>query len=431
MTPVSRLLLLVFCGLVCAPPASAQLSLPCLDADHCLSQAFDARERGDEQAALALFEASLEADPQRLRARAERALSLLRLERPQESAAEIESLLALELPENVRRNLERLLEAARDPAPPARRLRLGARLSLGHDDNVARFTDSDRDLGGVLGSQDTGNPRSDGYAEGAALLRWRSGSRAGFALRVETDLLLRRYHEQRDFDLGDLRLRLGPEWRPDDRNIVQLTPSLRRIRRSGETLLDDRLLELAWTRLWSRAVVRLGAERGDREYADPGLRVLDTRQRGYSARLQWALDAQRQWWLGLDLGRREETADLPAQSRTLRRGGIELRWQGVRDELSLVGDRSRYRYGDIAGAIGVLSFDALPKGALLDLGGGSGDDSLPGLRLDYRGAELRWRRELTPQWALLVRARRLIAELGGPDNKVDRNSIDVGLEWTY
>jgi hypothetical protein len=223
---------------------------------------------------------------------------------------------------------------------------------------------------------------------------------------------------------------VGPEWRPDEHNIVQLTPSLRRIRRSGEDLLDDRLWELAWTRLWARGVLRLGAERGQRDYADPGLKVLDTRQRGLSMRTQWALDSERQWWLGLDLGRREETADLPAQSRSLRRGGLELRWQGQRDELSLSVDRSRYRYGDSAGAIGVLSFDALPKGAVLDFGKDFGDDSLPGLRLDYRGAELRWRRELGGHFSLVVRARRLLAELGGPDSSVDRNSFDVGLEWT-
>lgn len=416
-------------ALLCAP-GHAQVSLGCMDADQCFSQALAARERGDERSALALFEASLEADPQRLRARAERALSLLRLERTRESAAEIESLLAMELPDNVRRNLELLLEEARRPAAATPPLRLNARLSLGHDDNVARFTDGDRELGQVVNGSEGFGQKGDSYVEAAGSVRWRSEARGSLRLRAEADLLLRRYDEQREFDLGDLRLRAGPEWRPDERNIVQLTPSLRRIRRSGEDLLDDRLWELAWTRLWARGVLRLGAEHGDREYADAALRVLDTRQRGLSARAQWALDPSRTWWLGVDLGRRTETADRPAQSRSLRRGGLELRWQGQRDELSLSVDRSRYRYGDIAGAIGVLSFDALPKGAVLDLGKNNNDDSLPGLRLDYRGAELRYRRELGTHVALVLRARRLLAELGGPDSTVDRNSFDVGFEWT-
>lgn len=422
-----RLLLL---GVLASTSVSAQVALDCLSADQCFSQALAARERGDERSALALFEASLEADPQRLRARAERALSLLRLERPQESATEIESLLAIDLPDNVRRNLELLLEEARRPPPALRPLRLTARMSVGHDDNVARFTDGDRELGEVINGSEGVARKSDTYAEAAASLRWRSPAYGQLHLRLETDLLLRRYDEQREFDLGDLRLRLGPEWRPNERNIVQLTPSLRRIRRSGEDLLDDQLWELAWTRLWTRGVLRVGAERGDRDYAEPGLRVLDTRQRGLSARTQWALDPARQWWLGVDLGRREETAELPSQSRSLRRGGVELRWQGERDELSLSLDRSRYRYGDVAGAIGVLSFDALPKGAVLDLGRDLGDESLPGLRLDYRGAELRYRRELGERLALVIRARRLLAQLGGPDTKVDRNSLDVGVEWT-
>jgi hypothetical protein len=406
---------------VVATPTAADV---CIDADACLQSALEVRERDGEAAALVVLDALVAAHPQRLRARAERALSLYRLHRMQESIDEINGLLAQELPRNVRANLQALRDEARFRLTSRSTARYGLKLALGHDDNVASFADFDARREGTSTAIGTIGGSPDTYAEASGRLRLRSVGTGRFNRRLDADLNLRRYAVRSDFDLQDLRLRGGMEWRPSGPFGLSLTPGLRHLRRDSEALLSDGSLELAAGLSYDPLSVRLGLERALRRYDSNRFAGLDAVHWAGSLRSQLIFGREVQWWLAVDLEYREEQARNPVQSRDLERASLHAGRSSRHQEWSVSLDDSRYHYRRGGQPPFVLFPDrpALAGDPLIPVTIGVG-------RLSYRSLEARYRFHLDDRWSLQLRLRRQLSAIGGVDSSLDRTSIDLGIEW--
>lgn len=398
-------------------PAAAHL---CDDPDLCLRQALDARLAGDEVAALARLDALLTRHPDRLRPRAERALSLLRLNRAQESIDEVDALLAGDLPDNVRANLIELRNEAQARLSEPR-ARYALRMALGYDDNVTSFADYDPRFSAEGPTLGTVGGSPDSYAELGGRLRWRGAAGSVVQTRADADLSLRRHHELRDFDLDDLRLRASAEVRPHPRIGVQLSPSIRHIQRGRSALLNDAGVELAMGYANTPLGLRLGLERASRRYRRELYRGLDAEHWALSLRSQLSFGPRGEWWVGADLEYRDEQARARAQDRELERMGLSLGLQRGRHEFSLAADGNRYRYrepGDAERLFGLPSTDEEPE--LIVRGA---------RRLRYRGGDVRYRFNVSPQWSVQLRLRRLLADIDDSGPRYDRTSLDLGVEW--
>lgn len=421
----ARLLLASLPALVSAVPAAASANpVPCIDADACLESALAARERDGEAAALALLDALVVAHPQRLRARAERALSLYRLHRMQESIDEIDGLLAQELPRNVRANLQALRDEARYRLTSRATTRYGMRLALGHDDNVASFADFDARREGTSTAIGTVGGSADDYADASGRLRLRSVGTGRFNSRLDADLNLRRYAVHRDFDLQDLRLRGGVEWRPSGLFGLSLSPGVRHLRRDNQALLSDGSLELAAGFSHDPLSLRLGLERALRRYDSNRFAGLDAAHWAGSLRTQLIFGREVQWWLAADFEYREEIARNPVQSRDLERASLHAGRSSSRQEWSLTLDDSRYRYRGGAQPPFMMIPDPSEQ---------NGEPPPPitfGVgRLTYRSLEARYRFHLDQRWSVQLRLRRQLSAIGGVETSIDRTSIDLGIEW--
>jgi len=407
-------------------PARAHTPTACENADDCLEQALLARAEGDEDAALARLDQLLEAHPSRLRARAERALSLYRLHRMSECILEVDRLLAEELPDNVRGNLLALRTEARTRLTSRSAARFALRIAAGHDDNVSGFADYDTRFGSggpALGSAGTslgsigGSP--DSFIETGGRLRLRGQGFGRLHGRADIDVSLRRHEHLRDFDLDDLRLRGGAEWRVTPHLGVSLTPALRHIRRGGRGLLSDGTLELAAAVSRDPMGLRLGLERTIRRYDSSEFRGLEAEHWALTLRSQWLFGTRS--WLATDLEYRDEKARNPAQDRDLERVGISLGRSWARHELSLAAEGNWYRYRRVSDPLQVLRvFDP-----------GETSPSLVATQataLRYRSAEARYRLNFSERWSVQLRLRRLLADIGGGP-RYDRTSFDIGLEW--
>lgn len=397
---------------------------PCGDAEECLQQALEAREREGEHAALELLDALIAAHPQRLRARAERALSLYRLHRMQDSIDEIDGLLALDLPRNVRANLQALRDEARYRLTSRSTARFGLRAALGYDDNVASFADFDARREGTSTTIGTVGGRPDDYVEAGGRLRLRSVGVGRFNGRLDADLNLRRYAREGDFDLQDLRLRGGAEWRPSGLFGLSLSPGVRHLRRADAALLSDGSVELAAGLSHDPLSMRLGLERAWRRYDSAAFAGLDANHWAGSLRSQLLFGREIQWWVALDLEYREEAARNPVQARDLKRASLHAGRSSERQEWSLSLDDSRYRYG----GSGQPPFAIVPE-----FEDPSGDPPTPvavGVdRIIYRSLEARYRYHLDARWSLQLRLRRQLSAIGGLATSLDRTSIDIGIEW--
>lgn len=369
---------------------------------------------------MARLDALLARHPDRLRPRAERALSLLRLNRAQESIDEVDALLRGELPDNVRANLLELRsEAQARLAGP--RTRYALRLALGHDDNVTSFADYDPRFSAEGPTLGTVGGSPDSYAELGGRLRWRGAAGGTVQTRADADISLRRHRELQDFDLDDLRLRASAEVRPSARIGLQLSPSLRHIQRGHEALLNDAGLELAMGYTVSPLGLRLGLERATRRYRRELYRGLDAEHWALSLRSQLSFGARGQWWLGTDLEYRDEQARARAQDRELERIGLNLGLQQGRHEFSLAADGNRYRYrtpGDTERLVGAIRSEDEPE--LIVRGA---------RQLRYRGGDVRYRFNFSSEWSVQLRLRRLLADIDGAGPRYDRTSLDLAVEW--
>jgi hypothetical protein len=408
-------------GLALCLASSQAVADSCDDPDLCLQQALEARLAGDETAALARLDALLSRFPERLRARAERALSLLQLNRAQDSINEIDTLLASELPANVRANLLKLRDRAQvQLAGP--RGRDSIRLTLGHDDNVTSFADFDPRLGADGPTLGTVGGSPDSYVEVGGRLRWRGIAGNTIQTRADADFSTRRHSELHDFDLDDLRLRASAETRVTQRLGVQLSPSFRHIQRGGDALLNDAGIELAMGFSASRFGLRGGLERASRRYSPANYRGLDAEHWALSLRSQIAFGPRNQWWLGGDLEYRDEQARTRAQDRELERVGLSLGLQRGRHELVASVDGNRYRYREPGPAETVIN----PPTAADK----PGDVLVRGAReLRYRGGDVRYRFYFGADWSVQLRLRRLLADIDGSGPRYDRTSLDLGVEW--
>lgn len=411
------------CCLSLAHVASAAAA-DCNDPEACLAAALEARASEGEQAALRHLDALIAAHPQRLRARAERALSLYRLHRMQESIDEIDGLLALELPRNVRANLQALRDEARYRLTSRSTARFGLRATLGHDDNVASFADFDARREGTSTTIGTVGGRPDDYAEASGRMRLRSVGVGRFNSRLDADLNLRRYARESDFDLQDLRLRAGVEWRPSGLFGMSLAPGARHLRRAGDALLSDGSLELAAGLSHDPLSMRLGLERAWRRYDRSDFEGLNADHWAGSLRSQLLFGREVQWWVALDLEYREEAARNPVQSRDLERATLHAGRSSARQEWSFLLDDSRYRYG----GAGQPPFAYLPEFES-DIGDVPTPLAVGVDRLIYRSFEARYRYHLDARWSLQLRLRRQLSAIGGVDTSLDRTSIDIGIEW--
>jgi hypothetical protein len=424
LQPAALLFALAAVCFLALSEAAAFAASDCTDPDLCLQAALDARAREGEQAALRHLDALITAHPQRLRARAERALSLYRLHRMQESIDEIDSLLALELPRNVRANLQALRDEARYRLTSRSTARFGLRAALGHDDNVASFADFDARREGTSTTIGTVGGRPDDYAEAGGRLRLRSVGVGRFNSRFDADLNLRHYARASEFDLQDLRLRGGVEWRPSGLFGMSLAPGVRHLRRAGDALLSDGSLELAAGLSHDPLSMRLGLERAWRRYDRTDFEGLNADHWAGSLRSHLLFGREVQWWVALDLEYREESARNPVQSRDLERATLHAGRSSARQEWSLLLDDSRYRYG----GAGQPPFAYLPE-----FESPVGDVPTPvavGVdRLIYRSFEARYRYHLDARWSLQLRLRRQLSAIGGIETSLDRTSIDIGIEW--
>lgn len=411
------------CFLALAPIASAAAP-DCSDPDLCLQSALEAREREGEQAALAQLDVLIATHPQRLRARAERALSLYRLHRMQESIDEIDGLLALQLPRNVRANLQALRDEARYRLTSRSTARFGLRAALGHDDNVASFADFDARREGTSTTIGTVGGRPDDYAEASGRVRLRSVGVGRFNSRFDADLNLRDYGRENAFDLQDLRLRGGVEWRPSGLFGMSLAPGLRHLRRADDALLSDGSLELAAGLSHDPLSLRLGLERAWRRYDSTAFTGLDADHWAGSLRSQLLFGREIQWWVALDLEYREEAARNVVQSRDLERATLHAGRSSERQEWSLSLDDSHYRYG----GGGQPPFAYLP-GFESPIGEPPGPVAVGVDSLVYRSLEARYRIHLDARWSLQLRLRRQLSAIGGVETSLDRTSIDIGIEW--
>lgn len=418
---------LLLAGLVpFGPSGLLHAAVPeCPEPEACLEAALAAREEQGELAALEWLDALIAEHPQRLRARAERALSLYRLHRMQESIDEIDGLLALELPRNVRANLQALRDEARFRLTSRATTRFGMRLALGHDDNVASFADFDARREGTSTAIGTIGGSPDEYAEAAGRLRLRSIGTGTINSRFDADLNLRRYARQSEFDLADLRLRGGVEWRPSGLFGLSLAPGLRHLNREGEPLLSDGSLELAAGFSHDPLSLRIGLERAARRYDSSRFAGLDALHWAGSLRGQLIFGREVQWWLAADLEYREEQARSRVQSRDLERASLHAGRSSESHEWSLSLDDSRYRYRGGSGQPPVVlppvdfdSDEGPPKPVTFGVN-----------RLIYRSLEARYRYHLDARWSLQLRLRRQLSAIGGIEASLDRTSIDVGIEW--
>lgn len=418
---------LLLTGLIVLVPAAELLaSAPeCPQSEPCLQAALNARQDEGEAAALAWLDALIAAHPKRLRARAERALSLYRLHRMQESIDEIDHLLALELPRNVRANLQALRDEARFRLTSRATTRFGMRLALGHDDNVASFADFDARREGTSTTIGTIGGSPDEYVEAGGRLRLRSIGVGRFNSRFDGDLNLRRYAARSEFDLADLRLRGGVEWRPSGLFGVSLSPGLRHLNRDGVPLLSDGSLELAAGFSHDPLSLRVGLERATRKYDNNRFAGLDAQHWGGSVRGQLIFGRDTQWWMAADLEYRDEEARNPVQSRDLERASLHGGRSSDSHEWSLSLDDSRYRYRGGSGQPPVV----LPTDGV-DAEGEPGKPITVGVdRLIYRSLEARYRYHLDAHWSLQLRLRRQLSAIGGIEPSLDRTSIDIGIEW--
>jgi hypothetical protein len=421
-------LLLILLLLGSLPAANgAAVADPCRSADLCLQEALALRESEGEAAALERLDELAARYPRRLRLRAERALSLYRLHRMAECIEQVDQLLLAELPPNVRANLLALREEAKVQLGSRQAARYGLRLAFGYDDNVASFTDYDPRLGAGAAVVARVGGRPDEFAEAGGRLRWRPLGFSRLQPRADIDLSLRRYERAREFDLDDLRLRVGGAWRPSPPLTFALTPGLRHIRRSGDGLLDDLALEASSTYNQDPYSLRLGIERAQRRYARPSHRGFDANHRAATLRGQAIYGTSPQTWLGLDLEYREEDARDAAQGRVLRRAGVSIGHSHGAHELAAGAEGNWYRYRAAAAKPQWLEAGLLP--GLGDESGFGEDVVIGASRLRYRGAELRYRYNLTPRWSLQLRLRRLLADLGDRGRGFERTSLDVGIEW--
>ncbi len=420
---IARLLL---AGALVLPAARLLASAPeCPQPDPCLEAALLARDEEGESAALRWLDALVTAHPERLRARAERALSLYRLHRMQESIDEIDGLLAQDLPRNVRANLHALRDEARFRLTSRATTRFGLRMALGYDDNVASFADFDARREGTSTAIGTIGGSPDEYAEAGGRLRLRSVGVGPFNNRLDADLNLRRYGTRGEFDLADLRLRGGVEWRPSGLFGVSVAPGLRHLNRNGSPLLSDGSLELAAGFSHDPLSLRVGLERALRRYDSNRFAGLDAEHWAGSLRGQLLFGREVQWWMAADLEYREEKARNPVQSRDLERVSLHAGRSSDSHEWSLSLDDSRYRYRGGGGQPPIV----LPPDGL----DADGDPIKPitvGVdRLIYRSLEARYRYHLDARWSLQLRLRRQLSAIGGIDTSLDRTSIDVGIEW--
>lgn len=410
-------------------PAGIAASETCRSANACLQEALALRDSSGEKEALARLDALVVRYPNRLRIKAERALSLYRLHRMSECIEQVDVLLAADLPPNVRANLLALREEAKVQLGSRQAARYALRMAFGYDDNVASFTDYDPRLGG------TGAPvlvrvggRPDEYVEAGGRLRWRPLGFARLQPRADIDLSLRRYENASEFDLDDLRLRVGGEWRPSPRLAFGVAPAWRHIRRSDSALLDDHALELNATANRDPYSLRLGLERAQRRYARSTNRGLDALHTAATLRGQALFGTSPQTWLGVDLGYREEDARDAAQSRELRRAGASVGHSRGLHELALAVEGNWYHYHAAAGT--PQWFEAIELPGLDDGSSIPGEAVLIGAsRLRYRGAEFRYRYNLNANWSLQLRLRRLLADLGDRGRGFERTSLDFGIEW--
>lgn len=371
------------------------------------------------------LDALVAAHPERLRARAERALSLYRLHRMQESIDEIDGLLSQDLPRNVRANLQALRDEARFRLTSRATTRFGLRMALGYDDNVASFADFDARREGTNIAIGTIGGSPDEYAEAGARLRLRSVGVGRFNNRFDADLNLRRYGTRSEFDLADLRLRGGVEWRPSGLFGVSVAPGLRHLNRDGSPLLSDGSLELAAGFSHDPLSLRVGLERALRRYDSNRFAGLDAEHWAGSLRGQMLFGREVQWWMAADLEYREEQARNPVQSRDLERASLHAGRSSDSHEWSLSLDDSRYRYRGGAGQPPIV---LPPEG--LDADGEPAKPITVGVdRLIYRSFEARYRYHLDARWSLQLRLRRQLSAIGGIDTSLDRTSIDVGIEW--
>jgi hypothetical protein len=401
--------------------SSQALASFCDDPDVCLKQALDARLAGDESAALARLDALLSRFPDRLRARAERALSLLQLGRAEESIQELDSLLASELPPNVRANLVQLRDQALSQlaGPPGRN---SLRFSLGHDDNVTSFADYDPRLGADGPTLGTVGGSPDSYAEVGGRLRWRGVAGNAIQTRADADFSARRHRELHEFDLDDLRLRASAELHATPRLGIQLSPSFRHIQRGRDALLNDTGIELAMGFSASRIALRAGLERASRRYSRASYRGLDAEHWALNLRSQIAFGARNQWWLGGDLEYRDEQARSRAQNRELQRIGLSLGLQQGRHELVVSVDGNSYRYREPGAAETLIRVPITADNPLDVLVRGARD-------LRYRGGDVRYRFSFHANWTLQLRLRRLLADIDDAGPRYDRTSLDFGVEW--
>lgn len=396
--------------------------IDCANAQGCLDEALALREDDREVEALAVLDQLIAEHPRRLRARAERALSLYRLGRMQDSVAEVDALLENTLPPNVRANLLALRAEARLQQASRSATRYGLRLALGHDDNVATFADYDPRPQGPGPTIGTFGGSPDEYAEAAARLRWRGIGFGHLHGLADVDLNLRRYHRRSEFDLDDLRLRGGLDWRPGGAYSLTLLPTLRHIRRDDRALLSDGGIEAALEYRPSPWLLRLGLERNFRRYDGSRYDSLDATHWGGNLRAQGLFGSEPQWWLGTDLEYREESARNPAQSRDLQRVGLFGGVSRGRHELQAALDGNRYRY-----ATNALPPIVLPPDPLT---GAGGDTIVIGASdLRYRGAELRYRFNFSARFGLQLRLRRLLADVADGGPRYERTSLDIGIEW--
>jgi hypothetical protein len=420
------ILTLLLCGL---PGLGKTDELACANANACLQQALELRDSDGESAALERLDLLVERYPRRLRIKAERALSLYRLYQMTECIDQVDALLESELPPNVRANLLALREEAKVQLGSRQAARYALRMAFGYDDNVASFTDYDPRLGSG------GTPvlvriggRPDEYAEAGGRLRWRPLGFGRLQPRADVDLSLRRYENASEFDLDDLRLRFGGEWRPVTRIAFGLAPGWRHIRRSGHALLDDHALEFSASANRDPYSLRIGLERAQRRYARSTNRGLDATHHAVTLRGQALLGTSPQTWFGVDLEYRDEDARDSAQSRKLRRAGASVGRSRGLHEMSLAVEGNWFRYH--AAAQTPQWFDAAELPGFDVDGAGLAEGLVIGAsRLRYRGAEFRYRYNLNANWSLQLRLRRLLADLGDRGNGFDRTSLDFGVEW--
>jgi hypothetical protein len=408
-------------GLALSLAPSQALARFCDDPDVCLKQALDARLAGDEAAALARLDALLSRFPDRLRARAERALSLLQLDRAEESIQEIDSLLAGELPPNVRANLVQLRDQALSHLAGPRG-RNSLRFTLGHDDNVTSFVDYDPRLGAEGPTLGTVGGSPDSYAEVGGRLRWRGVAGNAIQTRADADFSARRHRELHAFDLDDLRLRATAEMHATPRLGIQLSPSYRHIQRGREALLNDTGLELALGFSASRIALRAGLERASRRYSRTIYRGLDAEHWALNLRSQLAFGSRNQWWLGGDLEYRDEQARSRAQNRELERIGLSLGLHQGRHELVVSVDGNSYRYREPGAAETLFQPPVTADQPREILVRGARD-------LRYRGGDVRYRFSVSADWTIQLRLRRLLADIDGAGPRYDRTSLDLGVEW--